>query len=194
MSDLVKKEIHGIFETKNPTEDQIRKYKRREKELDNNCNATFVYVRTDLVSRMITNCKGEKRRGKKMDDLRCKLGFSLYDITMSKEESVTAKIIKKFSNEKLPPKHSVLSYKIDLYFSKHKLAIEVDEKGHTDEDKRKENESEEKIKNELECKFIRINPDAENYIFVEIGKIQNHIIKSTKKRLKNQLKIQLKNH
>ena len=27
MSDLVRKEIHGIFETKNPTKNQIRKYK-----------------------------------------------------------------------------------------------------------------------------------------------------------------------
>ena len=26
--------------------------------------------------------------------------------------------------------HSVLSYKIDLYFIEHKLAIEVDENGH----------------------------------------------------------------
>ena len=32
------------FETENLTKDQIRKYKRREKELDHNCNATFVYV------------------------------------------------------------------------------------------------------------------------------------------------------
>ena len=28
MSDLVKKEIHGIFEPKNPTKDQVKKYKR----------------------------------------------------------------------------------------------------------------------------------------------------------------------
>ena len=63
MFDLVRKEIHDIFETKNPTKDQIRKYKRREKELDNNCNATFVYVRIDLMSRIINNCRGEKRRG-----------------------------------------------------------------------------------------------------------------------------------
>ena len=28
MSDLVRKEIRGIFETNNPTKDQIRKYKR----------------------------------------------------------------------------------------------------------------------------------------------------------------------
>ena len=29
MSDLVRKEIHGIFATKNPTKDQIEKYKRK---------------------------------------------------------------------------------------------------------------------------------------------------------------------
>ena len=31
ISDLVKKKIHGISETKNPTEEQIRKYKMAEK-------------------------------------------------------------------------------------------------------------------------------------------------------------------
>ena len=29
MSDLVRKEIHGIFQTKNPTKDQVKKFKRR---------------------------------------------------------------------------------------------------------------------------------------------------------------------
>ena len=91
---------------------------------------------------------------------------------MCKEESVRIKIIRVFSNEKILLQHSVLNYQIDLYFSKQKLAVEVDEKGHTDRDEKK-NESEEKIKKELGCKFIRINPDAENYIFVQIGKIIN---------------------
>ena len=43
----------------------------------------------------------------------------------------------------------------------------------------------ERIRNrkELGCKFIRINPDAENYdIFVEIGEIRNNLIKTTKKQ------------
>ena len=48
MSDLVRKEIRSIFRTKNPTKDQIRKYKRREKELDHNSTDTFVFVRSDL--------------------------------------------------------------------------------------------------------------------------------------------------
>ena len=74
---------------------------------------------------------------KKIDDFRCKLGFKLHDITMSKEESVTIKIIKAFSNEKILLQHHVLNYQIDLYFPEHKLAVEVDEKGHTDRDEKK---------------------------------------------------------
>ena len=170
MSNLVRKEIHGIFRTRNPIKDQIRKYKRREKELDPNSTATFVYVRGDLLSRII-NCRGEKTRGekkkkkKKIDNFRCKLGFTLHDIIISKE-SVTIKIINTFLYEKNTT--TVLDYQIDLYFLEHKLAVEVDEKGHTDRDekKKKENESEEQIKKELGCIFIRINPDAENYIFI----------------------------
>ena len=61
MSDLVRKEIWGIFRTKNPTKDQIRKYKRCEKELDHNPTATFVYVHSDLMSKIIKNCSGEKK-------------------------------------------------------------------------------------------------------------------------------------
>ena len=53
MSDLVRKEVWGILRSKNPTKDQIRKYKRREKELDHNSTATFVYVRFDLMSKTI---------------------------------------------------------------------------------------------------------------------------------------------
>ena len=98
---------------------------------------------------------------------------------MCKEESVT-KIIKAFSNEKILLQHSVLSYQIDFQFSEHKLAIEVDEKGHTNRDEKREDEREEKIREELGCKFIRIKLDAENYIFLEIGKLKGYIAQSNK--------------
>ena len=62
ISDLVKKEIWGIFRIKNSTKDQIRKYKRREKELDHN---SFVYVCSEFMSRIIKNCRGEKNSEKK---------------------------------------------------------------------------------------------------------------------------------
>ena len=47
-----------------------------------------------------------------------------------------------------------------MYFSSHKLAIEIDEKGYTDRnEKKKENEREEKIKEKIGCEFVRINLD-----------------------------------
>ena len=52
---LVTKEIHGMFETKNPTKDQIRKYERPGKEwfsVD-----VYTYVGKDLMSRIIKHCR-----------------------------------------------------------------------------------------------------------------------------------------
>ena len=76
----------------------------------------------------------KKKGWKKIGYFRLKSGFRLYDITMSKKESVTIKIIKTFLNKKILPQYTVLDYQIDLFFLEHKLAIEVDEKGHTDRD------------------------------------------------------------
>ena len=44
------------------------------------------------------------------------------------------------------------------------------------------------IKEELDCKFIKINPSKERFnINVELGKMHNHIIESTKKLAKKSL-------
>ena len=60
---------------------------------------------------------------------------------MSKEHSLISKITKLlFSNEIKVLQHSVLGYRIDLFFLEHKLAIEIDKKGHTDRDNGQENE------------------------------------------------------
>ena len=63
-----------------------------------------------------------------------------------------------------------------MYFPKHRPAIEVDEKGHTDRKECKDDEKKEKIQNELGCTFTRINPDTEDYDeYVEFSKIINYI-------------------
>ena len=80
--------------------------------------------------------------------------------------------------------HSALGYRIDLYFYKCKLTIEVDELGHVDRNLSDEIERQKALEKELDCVFIRINPDEENFnIFKEINKIHRHIKKSTKKSL-----------
>ena len=70
--------------------------------------------------------------------------------------------MKVFSNKKVLLQHHVLDYRTDLYFPEHRLAIEVEEFNHLD--RIGDNEREEEIKEYLKCKFIRINPDGDNYL------------------------------
>ena len=82
-----------------------------------------------IIKKILEVKKEEAKKKKKYkDDFRSKLGFRLHDITMSKEESVTTKITKAFSTEKILPQHSILSYQIDLDSPKNELTIKVDEK------------------------------------------------------------------
>ena len=65
--------------------------------------------------------------------------------------------------------YSVLGYRIDIYFHKYRLAIEVDELEHTDRNLSNEIENQKALEKELNCVFIRINPDEQNFnIFREI--------------------------
>ena len=73
MSDLILKEIYSIYETKNLTKEQIRKYKMTEREIfeiyDNltedelsNKSNNNVYVKNDVMTAVIKRCIGEKKR------------------------------------------------------------------------------------------------------------------------------------
>ena len=93
---------------------------------------------------------------------------------------------------------TVISYRIDLYFHKHKLPIEVGELRQADRNLNNEIERQKALKRELDCVFIRINPDNFN-IFKVIKKIHRHIKKSTQKSLiydlwKRLLELEFKQH
>ena len=67
--------------------------------------------------------------------------------------------------------YNTLCYRLDFYFLKHKLAIEIDEKGQKDRNKFKEIERQKAIRKEVDCKFIGINPDEKDLDkYVEIDK------------------------
>ena len=95
--------------------------------------------------------------------------------------------------------YSVLGYRVDLYFHTHKIAFEVDELRHADRNFSNGIEKE-LVEKELNCVFIRINPDGEKFnIFKEINKIHRHIKKPTKKSLiddlsKRLLKLEFKSN
>ena len=112
------------------------------------------------------------------------LGFKLHDVIKTKEQTVLELIKNAFEGEDMQTQDSILRYRIDLYFYKYKLAIKVDELGHADRNLSDEIERQKALEKELNCVFIRINPDEKNYnIHREINKIQRYIKKSTKNLL-----------
>ena len=102
-----------------------------------------------------------------------------------------------FSKEEISLQHFVLGYKIDAYFLKYKLAVEIDEHNHEEWDNEKELMRENAIKQKLGSKFIRINPDDEKFnINIETGRIFEYIKEINNKEIRdlremiNNLKIQ----
>ena len=85
--------------------------------------------------------------------------------------------MKIFPSGKILLQHSVLSYKLDLYFPEHNLAEEFDKKGYKNKSVDYEIKRQKAIKKELDCEFIGINPDEKDFdMDIHINKIQNHIV------------------
>ena len=80
-----------------------------------------------------------------------------------------------------------------MYLPKYKLVIEIDDLGHVNRDNNKKIIREKEIKDYLQCKFIRIDPDRSDYdISIEIGKI-NRIIKEINDKKISELKKLIEN-
>ncbi len=109
----------------------------------------------------------------------CKENFDISCKSISflrKEQDCIGCLMKAFSHKKPKTQYKVGNYMIDLYFKKEKIAIECDEFDHRDRNQDYEKERENYIKKELNCKFIRFNPDAEDFcIFKLINKIMQEI-------------------
>ena len=157
----------------------IANSKKHRNELVNNpkkqSNRRFLH--SNLALKIIMDCRTDKSCNFKRN-----LGFKLHDVINTKEQTVLNSIKDAFEGEDMQTQYSILGYRINLYFHKYKLAIEVDELGHGDRDFNDEIERQKALEKELNCVFIRINPDEKNFnIYREINKIYRHINKSTKK-------------
>ena len=96
----------------------------------------------------------------------------------TKEQTIINSIKDTFEGENIQTQYNVLGHRIDLYFHEYKLAIEVDELGHTDRNINNEIKRQKALEKELNCIFIRINSDEKDCnIFKEINKIHRHIKK-----------------
>ena len=153
-----------------------KEYKKQRSEFNestNQANRRFIHV--DLALKIIMNYRTDESCKFKRN-----LGFTHHDVINTKEQTVIDSIKDAFEGENMQTQHTVLGYRIDLYFHKYKLAIEVDELDDNDRSDDHETQRQRALERELNCVFIRINPDAADFnICKEINKIHRHINQST---------------
>ena len=184
-------------------------------------------VRTNFIK----TAEVKKRGIKKQMDLEKKLMIPDYEISKCPEHEVKSKIGSIFINQKILEEKSVKIYeidpyfyehykekiqvdnndqeyilfRIDIYFTEYFLAVEIDEKGHTDRDLIFEEKRQKALEKKLNCTFIRINTSKKNYdADYEASRIQTFISKFKDKEKENKikeledkmkkLKLQLTNH
>ena len=120
-----------------------------------------MFAKNTIMTNIIDHCRGEKKRGiRSADGFRKKLMIPDYKTSVSIEHKVKSKIGTIFVNKDILEEYSVRIYEIDLYFSenyikkiqvdnndqqdiffkidiyftKYCLAVEIGEKGQTDRD------------------------------------------------------------
>ena len=131
------------------------------------------FLHIDLALKIIMDCRRDKSCSFKKN-----LGFKLFDVINTKEQTIINSIKDMFEGENIQTQYSVLGYRIDFYFHEYKFEIEVDELGHTNRNINNEIERQKALEKELNCIFIRINPDEKDFnIFKETNKIHRHIKK-----------------
>ena len=107
--------------------------------------------------------------------LKRNLEFTLGDVINTKEQTIIYSIRDALEGEDMQTQYTVKGYGIDLYFDECKLAIDVDELGDNDRNIDYEIQRQKAWESELNCVFIRINPDEKDFnIFKEIKKVHRH--------------------
>ena len=195
--DLIGKEIKGKYRVKKMnelTKQRIRKFKIDRARLIKDSKHSM-YVNEDIADSIIMQ---SPLSNSEIIKFRSDLGFNQINLIPKKEQSDVIPLLKAFSAEKIKLQHKALKnerVRADMYFSEHKLVVEIDEKGHTDRNQNKENKRQIKIKEHLNWKFSRINPDVEGFDnFLEISKVQNYITQSNEEKLKSEIAKELLNY
>ena len=86
-------------------------------------------------------------------------------------------------------------FRIDVQFSEYLLAVEIDDKVHTDRDLLFEEKIQEALEKKLGCTFITINTSKKGEEDYKIGRIQKSISKFKNRKLrklKNRIKQKIK--
>ena len=138
-----------------------------------------VFVRNDLVERKIKSCR---KSSKRFLEFKKKLGLDPKLVTCDEQDIISALQVA-FEGEIILTQYCIENKRIDAYFSKYKLGIEVDEYNHEGRNFEYEQSKQLMIENHR-ITIIRTNPDVADFDMNRlINQIYTRIIKSTKKTL-----------
>ena len=193
MSDLVKKEIGGIFETKSPTEEQNKKYIRTESERAKKPadDSKYKYARSDLVEKIIKNCRGVKncndginrmKKEEQREIFRSLLGFKEHDIMKVIEKTTLESLRDTVEGENIQTHYKVLGSE---NFHDDKLAVEIDEKDHQDRDNSREIERQKTLEKNLAVNLLELILIKKILIFF---RVRMKYLGTLKNQIENQLK------
>ena len=136
------------------------------------------FARNDLVKRKIKSCRKASEKFLKFKE---KLLLDPDVVTCEKQDIITALQIA-FEGEIFHTQYCIKNKRLDAYFPKYKLGIEVDEYNHKYRDPNYEQSRQFMIESHG-ITIIRTNPDDANFNMNKlINQIYTHIIKSTKKQ------------
>ena len=126
-----------------------------------------IFVKNTIITNIIKNCKGEKKEvyGSIEHKVKSKIGkiFEEYSVKIYEIDPYFSEHYKKKIQVDKNGQQYIL-FRIDIYFSKYGLAVEINEKGHTDRDLTFEQKrQDDALEKKLDCTFIRFNTSKENF-------------------------------
>ena len=141
-----------------------------------------VFARNYLVERKIKSCRKSSKRFLKFKK---KLGLDISVVTCD-EQDIISTLQTTFEGEIILTQYGIENKRSDAYFSKYKLAIEIDEYNHDGRNSDYEKNTQLMIEGHG-ITIIRTNPDAGNFGMNRlINQIYKHISQSNKEKLKTE--------
>ena len=147
-----------------------------------------VFVRNDLVEKKIKSCR---KSSKRFLEFKKKLGLDPNEVTCDKQDIInTLQIV--FEGEIILTQYCIENKRLDAYFSKYKLGIEVDEYNHEGRNSNYEKSRQLMIESHG-ITIIRTNPDAADFDMNKlINQIYKHISQSNKEKLEKEKEVEIK--
>ena len=103
------------------------------------------------------------------------LGIDISHFKLESAEMATIKYLMTiFDGEPMQQQFSVGLFRIDLYLTRLKIAVECDEHDHKDRDSQREHDRQKFITEQLNCQWVRFNPHDN---FFSIASIANRIFR-----------------